>query len=59
MPTIIDHMIDNGGGMKLTYEERLLVVEDHKRYGTAYTSGNADFQKDMYEPLETSKISSI
>lgn len=24
--------------MKLTYEERLLVVEDHKRYGTAYTS---------------------
>ena len=48
-----------GGGMKLTYEERLLVVEDHKRYGTAYTSGNADFQKDMYEPLETSKISSI
>ncbi len=27
-----------GGGMKLTYEERLLVVEDHKRYGTAYTS---------------------
>lgn len=24
--------------MKLTYEERLLVVEDHKRYGAAYTS---------------------
>ena len=24
--------------MKLTYEERLLVVEDHKRNGTAYTS---------------------
>lgn len=24
--------------MKLTYEERLLVVEDHKSYGTAYTS---------------------
>ena len=24
--------------MKLTYEERLLVVEDHKGYGTAYTS---------------------
>lgn len=27
-----------GEGGKLTYEERLLVVEDHKRYGTAYTS---------------------
>lgn len=37
--------------MKLTYEERLLVVEDHKRYGTAYTSRKWDFQKDMYKPL--------
>ena len=59
MNPVIDRMIDKYEIVKLTYEEKHLVVEDHKRYGTAYTSGNADFQKDMYEPLETSKISSI
>ena len=37
--------------MKLTYEERLLVVEDHKRTEQLLLLGNGDFQKDMYEPL--------
>ena len=33
----IDRMIDKCEIVKLTYEEKHLVVEDHKRYGTAYT----------------------
>ena len=37
MNHVIDRMIDKYEIVKLTYEEKNLVVEDHKRFGTAYT----------------------
>lgn len=37
--------------MKLTYEERLLVVEDHKRYGTAYTSRKWGLSERYVQPI--------
>ena len=37
--------------MKLTYEERLLVVEDHKRYGTAYTFKKWGLSEKYVKPL--------
>ena len=37
MNPVIDRMIDKYEIVKLTYEEKNLVVEDHKRFGTAYT----------------------
>lgn len=35
MNPVIDRMIDKYEIVKLTYEEKNLVVEDHKRFGTA------------------------
>lgn len=47
MNHVIDRMIDKYEIVKLTYEEKNLVVEDHKRFGTAYTCMKLGISRDL------------
>jgi hypothetical protein len=38
--------------MKLTYEEKLQIVEDHKSYGTAYTYRKWGLSKRLYKLVQ-------
>ena len=47
MNPVIDRMIDKYEIVKLTYEEKHLVVEEHKRFGTAYTCMKLGIARDL------------